>query len=287
MTMLKILYTLFISAGLFTTSFAQYIEAGIFAGAAVYNGDLSHKLIHLSEVHPAVGLQVGVPMGNYFSINFTSKITTLSGNDDNASKPAFQARNLDFTSKLFESGVVMHYYITGFNPLRNNFFSPYLLAGASYFHFNPKTKYNGISYELQPLGTEGQGTSAFPDREPYKLNEFSIPMGAGIKYSISRRTNIGIECVANKTFTDYIDDVSTTYVEEGILIAENGALANDLSNRTDEYLNSEPMPYDENQPRGNPEFKDWYGFLGFTLTYNFMAEKFSNPASSAISCPNF
>ncbi|MBC8173325.1 MAG: hypothetical protein H7X71_05395, partial [Chitinophagales bacterium] len=111
-------------------------------------------------------------------------------------------------------------------------------------------------------------------------------MGAGLKYAVSRTFNIALSFTANKTFTDYIDDVSTTYVDETTLTAENGALSFELSNRTDEYLNSEPLPYDEFHPRGNPAYNDWYGYSGITLSYNLIFEK-TRGSNAHLECPQF
>jgi hypothetical protein len=286
--MQKKIYTLLCTALLFTGYLhAQYIEAGIFAGVGGYNGDLSHKLIHINELHPATGISISTPITDRFSISLASTFTTVSGNDDNADKPAFQARNLSFRSKLFTAGLHLHYYITGYNPLHNKYFSPYVTSGISYFHFNPTAAYDGVTYALQPLGTEGQGTSAFPDRQPYALHAVSIPMGVGIKYALSKQWNIAFDVIANKTFTDYLDDVSTTYVDAATLISENGSLSYELSNRTDEFLASEPLPYDETQPRGNPHFKDWFGTAGFVISYNILPARYAKPGSAGIQCPEF
>ncbi|MBC8048463.1 MAG: hypothetical protein H7Y00_16810 [Fimbriimonadaceae bacterium] len=281
------IYTLIFATTSCIITQAQYFEIGIYGGVSGYNGDLSYNIIHVNEVHPSAGIKVSLPASDYFAFNFSSKITTISGNDNNAEKIAFQARNLDFSSRVFDGGFTVDYFIFGYDPVHGEMFSPYLTTGINVFHFNPKTVYNGETYELQPLGTEGQGTSAFPDREPYKLTQFSIPIAAGIKYAATRRINIGVELTMNKTFTDYLDDVSTTYVDAATLTAENGAMSFELSNRTDEFLQSEPLPYNETQPRGNSAYKDWYGFLGLTLSYNFMKERLANSDASSIGCPKF
>ena len=62
------------------------------------------------------------------------------------------------------------------------------------------------------LGTEGQGDSAYPDRKPYNTMGFCIPFGVGVKYAINDRMNIGLEITHRFTTTDYLDDVSKTYV---------------------------------------------------------------------------
>ena len=65
--------------------------------------------------------------------------------------------------------------------------------------------------DLQPLGTEGQGTTAYPDRKKYSRTQIAIPMGGGVKISLNDNLNIAFSFSARKTYTDYLDDVSTTY----------------------------------------------------------------------------
>jgi hypothetical protein len=91
------------------------------------------------------------------------------------------------------------------------------------FKFRPQAQYespNGSTrwVDLQPLRTEGQGMMEYPDRKPYKLTQLEIPMGFGAKYYMSDNTYIGFEILHRKTFTDYIDDVSTTYVNPDLFI---------------------------------------------------------------------
>ena len=60
-----------------------------------------------------------------------------------------------------------------------------------------------------------------------------------------------------KTFTDYIDDVSTTYVEESILSELGQSLANPS-------FSDFPAQFQ----RGNPYTNDKYGFWGVTIVYS-------------------
>jgi hypothetical protein len=168
------------------------------------------------------------------------------------------------------------------------------------FSFNPKAKYEGPWqtttqgepysgwYELQPLGTEGQGTTEYPDREPYALTQVSLPFGMGIKWNFTQTLSLSLEWGMRKTFTDYIDDVSTTYVDPELLKSENTEIAMFLANRTfedvaDAYNNQYPVAEAkdmEGQQRGNSENDDWYSFLGITLSFNI-----KGPRSE--SCPAY
>ena len=66
------------------------------------------------------------------------------------------------------------------------YFSPYVFTGISMFSFNPQAKHGDTWFELQPLGTEGQGTIAYPDKKKYSLTQLCIPFGTGIKYDLSK-----------------------------------------------------------------------------------------------------
>jgi hypothetical protein len=94
--------------------------------------------------------------------------------------------------------------------------SPYLMGGVGFFSFNPQAKLQNRWIDLQPLRTEGQGFAEYPKSKPYKLNEISIPVGAGIKYELSPMINLRAEFVYRILNTDYLDDVSTTYVDPSL-----------------------------------------------------------------------
>jgi hypothetical protein len=195
----------------------------------------------------------------------------ISGNDENSSRDYANLRNLSFTSDIIEGHLLVEWMILGLQPrMLKKRFSPYIASGVSIYRHNPKAFYQGQWYDLQPLGTEGQGTSAYPEREPYKLRQFAIPIIGGVKFALKERWSLGVEIGFRKTFTDYLDDVSTTYVDKDILIADNGILSYQLSNRTGEFLNGEPLDWDDKIVRGDPSDKDWYIIGGVTVSYNFI-----------------
>jgi hypothetical protein len=107
--------------------------------------------------------------------------------------------------------------------------SPYLLAGVGIFHFNPEACINNSWVLLQPLHTEGQGFKEYPNRPPYKLTQFNFPVGIGIRYELSALLNLRLEIIHRILLTDYLDDVSTRYVDplafQPILKCWSGCLA--------------------------------------------------------------
>ena len=148
------------------------------------------------------------------------------------------------------------------NPYEHSL-APYLFAGISNFSFNPSTKdTSGRKVFLQPLSTEGQGF--YQGRKKYKLNQYSIPFGGGVKFSFSENVRLAIEVGLRKTNTDYLDDVSTTYIDQNILLLNRGQQAVDLAFRGDELKTGLSYPADATQRGGKS--KDWYYFSGITLS---------------------
>ena len=174
----------------------------------------------------------------------------------------FVDRQLHFRSPVFELSGQIEFnflpYETG-NALYT--WTPFVYTGLSFFHFNPQAENkNGQWVNLQELGTEGQGSTSFPDRSKYALAQFAIPIGGGLKIAINPSFNIILEYGVRKTFTDYLDDVSTTYAE-GV-----GANIADISNET--YEMSDPTgTHFAGDQRGDETKKDWYSFAGITLSF--------------------
>jgi opacity protein-like surface antigen len=250
----------------------SWFEVGVFGGVSNYYGDLTQDYVVVKESEPAFGgfikYNMSYQLGVKLNVNH-GRVTAADANSDRADQ---LLRNLSFTSEVTEVGLVLEYSFPGLYPkeLRRPF-SPYVNAGIAGFRFNPQAFYRGEWYDLQPLGTEGQGINEFDFREPYSLYELAIPFAIGVKWAFSERWNLGLEYAARWTFTDYLDDVSRTYVERNLLIEENGIDAYNLSNRSGEFLNADNIPFDNNDFRGDPTNNDWYMFFGITLSRNFIA----------------
>ena len=100
------------------------------------------------------------------------------------------------------------------------------------FNFNPQARKfdtntpfdndgnltNNEWLDLQPLGTEGQYSSQYPEKDPYQLIQFAIPVGIGFKVSLSEKFSMAIEYGLRKTFTDYIDDVEVFMLAHNIFL---------------------------------------------------------------------
>lgn len=248
--------------------FAQHYEVGLWIGGSNYQGEFSQPVVVMQETHVAFGALLRYYPSPFFAVRANLSRATISGTDENSTIEERKMRNLSFRSNVWEFAVLPEWHILGAQPFGyERMFSPYVFAGVAVFSHNPEAYYDNRWIPLQPLGTEGQ---SMPGRGPkYQLTQVSIPMGAGIKYSINEEWNIGLEFGMRKTFTDYLDDIGGTYVNRFDLIEANGDLAGDLGNRTGEYLGTEPVIVPTGTQRGNEKTSDWYMMGGITISYNF------------------
>ncbi len=235
------------------TIFSQRLFLQVAGGTINYGGDLQQKNFTFSQANAAFGLGLSYNLSNHFSVAATYVSGKINASDLKSPKNA--TRNLSFYSNINEGSLTFEARLKELSYSGN--FSPYLFGGVAVFHFNPYTfdTSNNKVY-LQPLGTEGQGLPQYPDRKIYTLTQFAIPFGVGIKYALSERLILGAELGFRKLFTDYLDDVSTTYADTAILRAERGDLVAKLSFRGDEL--KPPLDFKAQKQRGNPNHNDTY-----------------------------
>jgi hypothetical protein len=146
---------------------------------------------------------------------------TLAGNDAQAPNKGGAEedrlhRNLSFKSSILEGYLAAEIYPTVFFEQYDGLakkFRPYGLIGIGAFKFNPKAKLDGQWVALKPLRLEGQGMNEYPNSKEYSLVQKEIPMGFGFKYYLKENMYVGMEVLHRQLFTDYIDDVSTGYVD--------------------------------------------------------------------------
>ena len=256
-----------------TIIFAQHFEAGFLFGSSNYMGDLSNNTtkVYLSETRLAAGGFIRYNFGERFVARLGFNYAGISGNDFNSNDAAINARNLSFKSSLLEFGVMGEYNLMGFQPYGlYRVFSPYIFVGITGTKFNPKANYDGAWVALKPLGTEGQGLAQYPDRQAYSDIAISIPFGFGVKYAITDKINLGFEIGARRAFSDYLDDVSGTYVSSTELAASGNVLGAALSNRSGELAGTEPVVVPTGTARGDDSKADWYFIAGLTVSYNFL-----------------
>jgi hypothetical protein len=109
--------------------------------------------------------------------------------------------------------------------------TPYFFYEIAYFKMNPTGEMNGEDYSLQALGTEGQGQASMIKTLINSIS-FLFRLELGLKFNLRARLAVSYEYGIRKTFTDYLDDVSGSYVDPDLLAAYNGSLAAEFSDRS-------------------------------------------------------
>lgn len=192
-------------------------EFGIGVGAGHYFGDLNTRA-HLNRPKIAATAFFRKNFGNYIALRVGASFAQLGYSDIyNDHNPTMQTRNLSFNSNVWELALQGDFNFFRFMPGEPGYnFTPYITFGVGVFNYDPFAMLAGQKYFLRPLNTEGQGSSLYPDRKPYGSMAFSIPLGVGFKYCINESINVGFEIVHRVTGTDYLDDVSKTYVDPSV-----------------------------------------------------------------------
>ncbi|MCB0397118.1 MAG: outer membrane beta-barrel protein [Flavobacteriales bacterium] len=247
-------------------------ELGLFLGGSYYLGDINPGA-HFKMTSPALGLLFRRNFNPHFAFRFNALYGRLQGDDANSSDDNQKERNLSFRSSILEfSGQLEFNFFPYEIGKQNQSFTPYVFVGLGALKHNPKAELDGTWYELQPLGTEGQETIAYSERNRYKLLQLSLPFGLGIKWNLTPRIGMALEWGMRKTFTDYLDDVSMTYADPLVLNAENGSNSATLANRS---LSGEDKT---GRQRGNSNNKDWYNFTGIMINFKIGGAKEVCPA---------
>jgi hypothetical protein len=242
---------------------AQRVQVELLGGVSNYQGDLLPIVFTFRQAQPAFNANVKYQLTNHFYIRGGIAAGAVRG-DDKKNRDYLQLRNLNFQSRISEINAGIEYDLISLEKFP---VTPYFFTGIGLFHFNPYTyDQSGQKFYLQPLRTEGQGLPEYPDRKPYSLTQLCWPLVAGMKYEPCINFQISIEFGFRKLFTDYLDDVSNTYVDEAVLLAERGAKSAELAYRGDELPGGDPN-YPKGMVRGNKSEMDWYYFTGLKLTF--------------------
>jgi len=267
-------------------------EAGVTFGPSNFLGDLGGtkgrgmgflKDNNISQTKFIVGAHLTGYVNPFFAVRLAVNYGTLAGEDQiikgqGGLEEYRKFRNSDFKSRLLEGFVAAEIYPSvffeyDFEDLYHKI-RPYGILGVGVFHFNPQgtDPLTGQFVNLKDLSTEGQGFAEYPNRKQYKTTQLNIPMGIGVKYFVSENTSVSLEVVHRKTFTDYIDDVSTTYIDPNLFDqyfgvgSQKAQLARRMANKTDQGSGSSGG-YGPGDKRGTATNKDAYYSFGFKVSF--------------------
>jgi hypothetical protein len=286
-----ILLTL-ISFSILPTSYSQAFlfgekvkwEVGLNFGPSFFLGDLGGnsgkgtndvKDMNFEFTKMMKGVFITMYPKNWFGVRVAADVTYLEGSDDIINTTGInelwrKQRNLDFKTTILEGYIAVEVFPTMLFNRQSEYeprLRPYGLAGIGIFHFNPKGSLTDAAgnkswYYLHPLRLEGQGMPEYAYSKPYKLTQMNIPLGAGIKYFLSDRINASMEVLYRKTFTDYIDDVSTKYINPvnytKYLNTQDATLAYKLSDKSIGIIYPGMTRYPAGTQRGDTKNGDTY-----------------------------
>lgn len=259
--------------------FLAHSDLELNVGAMNYIGDLNNQ-----SMFGRLNMGYGLGLRYRFDDRWAIRIGGAYGHIEGGNPDAIEMRDLSFKSYVGEitARAEFNFLPYGFTDLQWRF-TPYLFGGVGVLFFNPTASYEdpitGKTQwaDLRPLCTEGQGSSQYPDRTQYSLAQVTIPFGLGVRFSPSKHIQLAIEYGWRKTFTDYLDDVSKTYVESSVLQrGDNGDLAVMLADRS-EVRNAAGIK------RGDDSLDDWYAFMhasvsiSLDLLFGWMVPKKCNP----------
>ncbi|HEX7415047.1 MAG TPA: DUF6089 family protein [Bacteroidia bacterium] len=267
-------------------------EIYIGIGAAGFLGDMggganigihySYHDLQLPQIKPAwMSAGFRYRISKKWASNTQFSFIQVSGNDALSTNIFRNNRNLNFKSNIFELCTRVEFALS-FDKHGNKYKIKktmfrryhaygsyyYLTAGIGAFYYNPKEFYGGNWYNIHDYSLEGQGLPGGPRQ--FKRVSISIPFGIGAKYIIARRWSVGIEYLFRKTFTDYIDGVSTVYYNPDLLMKYKGPTAVALA---DPNIGKVPGQTNAGQERGNPKDKDSYFTLEVKIGYILNSKK--------------
>lgn len=291
------------------------IEAGLNFGPTFFLGDLGGKVgkgttfikdLNFKLTKVMKGAFIAIYPTEWYGIRLAGQYTYVEGidpliNTNGVDELWRKQRNLDFKSNVWEVYAAVEFFPLQFLKRNNEEYNPrlrpYIFGGLGAFQFNPQGSMqdqngNITWHALHPLRTEGQGFAEYPDKKPYSLTQLNLPFGAGFKYLASDNVNIAFELLYRKTFTDYMDDVSTTYIDRTLfdkyLSVSDAAVAKLISDKTIGIVTPGVTRYAPGEQRGNSYNNDAY--FSFVLKFGIrFGSQFSNSynkgASNRTRCP--
>ena len=218
-------------------------------------------------------------VGARLEVNF-GRITAGDSMLKSKSSPAYgrYLRNLSFRSDICEASFVAVFYPSVLLYSSKESLPsvlPYVLAGAGYFAFNPQAFINNTWVSLPTLHTEGQGFAAYPGRKSYRLVQFNLPVGMGITYEAGSLLHLRAEVVYRKLWTDYLDDVSKTYIDPSAFYLNlPPAVAATAAHLADRRLHPSDYTRYAGDRRGNPDNNDAYFSFNLKLALVLGREKY-------------
>ena len=234
-------------------------EVGVWLGAAQYFGDLNTNN-RISSPGLAAGALVRHNFNERVCISGHIAYGRLSAADSTSTNSFQQTRNLSFRSNVWDiSGQFEFNFFPYIHGSYDQYFTPYIFGGLAFSKFNPQAKLGDRWFDLRDLGTEGQNSG-----DEYLTSALALAYGIGFKVDINKDFSLNFALSGRRLFSDYLDDVSQQYPDINTLRNQRGAIAAQLSDRS-----NDPSFAFEGFQRGNQKDSDYYYFLSISLVKYF------------------
>lgn len=241
------------------------LEIGPWIGASHYFGDLNTDF-KVNRPNLAGGFGARYNFNHRIAIKGSLNYGRIEAYDSDSDNPFELNRNLSFQSTIIDGTAQLEFnFLPYFHGHKEFWYTPYVFAGVSVFRHNPKTERdNGDLVQLRELGTEGQ----LPGEE-YLVISGALTGGIGFKWDLGYEWSMDLHFGVRNAWTDYLDDVSTTYPDRSDLLRSRGPIAAELYDRG-LMLDDEGLRIDrQDEQRGDPTVNDFYVFLGIGVNYYF------------------
>lgn len=230
-------------------------------GLSSYFGDLCPTGDCYTKSKLNFGFGVDRRFNDYLSVSVNAQYYRISGADAVSGNSGMVKRNLSFRADNFEFSATGNFEFLNYNSFRylsrSEFpISMFAFVGVGITTNNPMAEYNGEYVALRPLKTEGKSYSGVAG---------VFPVGLGIGYRINNQFNVSLLAGYRFTTTDYLDDVSSNYVDPNTL---EDKTARDLAYRGIPKPGADPnQPYYGVGSRRGGGSKDGYLLVSLKAEY--------------------
>lgn len=235
-------------------------------------------------IHPALAVRLAASYGTLYASDSWNENKAVAADFTSSDYYQRYVRNLEVRTNIWEGNLMFE-----FNPRRLNIgprsargrFNPYLLAGFGYFHYNPQGIYpdragNVASkwINLKDLHLEGDGFGAGYPAE-IKYWQMEVPFGLGVRWDLGQYLDLGVEYVYHYCFTDYLDNVSGTYIDpnefDKHLSPDKAQVAREMYDKSWQITNYADRHVGD--VRGNKSVNDAYSVINITFFYKVKSRR--------------